>query len=250
VVSSLIDNYADSFAVVEYHVSDAYAAAWGEARGGFYSIWSDGIPWFAYDGLFDAWPISMYEPNLQARLAVPAPVTMDVAVTPLSDDMYEIATDLCLEDTADAMTVRVYAVVVEDRWPTTPSYSRNTFRVETPTADILLEPGRCYRDTREVRIDPGWNPDNVKVIAWAQAPLDHIPAEVYQAAKAYGPFDQLMGDVDGDGDVDLGDLAALLAAYETCDGDPLYNPAADLDDSGCIDLGDLAILLSVYGTGT
>ena len=35
-------------------------------------------------------------------------------------------------------------------------------------------------------------------------------------------------------EVDLADLATLLAAYDTCDGDPLYNPAADLDASGCI----------------
>ncbi len=35
---------------------------WGNARGDFCDIWSDGIPWFAYEGLFDAWPISNYEP--------------------------------------------------------------------------------------------------------------------------------------------------------------------------------------------
>jgi len=60
------------------------------------------------------------------------------------------------------------------------------------------------------------------------------------------------GDLDGDGDVDLTDLARLLAAYGTCIGDPDYNPAADLDGSGCVDLpdlaiSDLAILLSHYG---
>jgi hypothetical protein len=58
------------------------------------------------------------------------------------------------------------------------------------------------------------------------------------------------GDLDGDGDVDLSDLAALLAAYGTCIGDPDYNPAADIDESGCVDLTDLATLLSHYGEGT
>ena len=65
-----------------------------------------------------------------------------------------------------------------------------------------------------------------------------------------GLFGNIPGDLDGDGDVDLSDLAELLAAYGTCDGDPNYNPAADLDDSGCIDLADLATLLSNYGYGT
>jgi hypothetical protein len=56
------------------------------------------------------------------------------------------------------------------------------------------------------------------------------------------------GDVDGDGDVDLADLSALLAAYEACDGDTFYNPDADFDGSGCVDLTDLATLLAAYGS--
>ncbi len=58
------------------------------------------------------------------------------------------------------------------------------------------------------------------------------------------------GDLDGDGDVDLADLAALLTVYGTCLGDPSYNEAADFDGSGCVDLPDLATLLGNYGAGT
>jgi len=58
----------------------------------------------------------------------------------------------------------------------------------------------------------------------------------------------ILGDIDGDGDVDLADLAALLAVYNLCDGDPEYLPEADLDDSGCINLSDLAELLAQYGS--
>ncbi|MBU0617824.1 MAG: hypothetical protein KKI02_08915, partial [Planctomycetes bacterium] len=57
----------------------------------------------------------------------------------------------------------------------------------------------------------------------------------------------ILGDLDRDGDVDLYDLAALLGAYGTCEGDPMYNPDADLDGSGCIDLADLAELLGNCG---
>jgi len=49
-----------------------------------------------------------------------------------------------------------------------------------------------------------------------------------------------VGDIDGDRDVDLSDLAALLASYN-CDG------GGDLDCDGDTDLADLAALLAGYG---
>ena len=55
------------------------------------------------------------------------------------------------------------------------------------------------------------------------------------------------GDVDGDGDVDLSDLGAMLAAFGACVGDANYLPAADFDQSGCIELSDLGLLLSNFG---
>lgn len=54
------------------------------------------------------------------------------------------------------------------------------------------------------------------------------------------------GDLDGDGDVDLPDLAQLLSKYGTssgmgyCDG--------DLDGDNDVDLSDLAAVLADYGT--
>jgi len=58
----------------------------------------------------------------------------------------------------------------------------------------------------------------------------------------------IRGDLDGDCDVDLADLARLLAAYDSCAGDQVYDPVADIDTNGCVDLADRAILLSAYGT--
>ncbi|MCA9243194.1 MAG: hypothetical protein KDA32_04505, partial [Phycisphaerales bacterium] len=56
-----------------------------------------------------------------------------------------------------------------------------------------------------------------------------------------------IGDVDFDNDVDLGDLAGLLAAFGANLGDPAYNAQADLDLDGSIGLGDLAGLLANFG---
>jgi hypothetical protein len=57
------------------------------------------------------------------------------------------------------------------------------------------------------------------------------------------------GDVDGDGDTDLSDLATLLSAYGSVPGDPNWNPACDFDADSDVDLTDLAFLLSDYGCG-
>jgi len=54
------------------------------------------------------------------------------------------------------------------------------------------------------------------------------------------------GDLDYDGDVDLSDLAQLLAHYDTTGGARYEH--GDLDLDGDVDLSDLAALLAEYGT--
>jgi hypothetical protein len=55
------------------------------------------------------------------------------------------------------------------------------------------------------------------------------------------------GDLDGDLDIDIADLAQLLAHYGATSG-ATYEQG-DLDGDGDVDLSDLAALLAVYGTG-
>ncbi len=59
------------------------------------------------------------------------------------------------------------------------------------------------------------------------------------------PADDLIGDLDGDCDVDLADLAILLANYGTTGGAEPED--GDLDGDGDVDLADLATLLAHYG---
>lgn len=59
--------------------------------------------------------------------------------------------------------------------------------------------------------------------------------------------EKIDGDVNGDGRVDLIDLAIVLASYGRCEGQQGYDGRADLDGDRCIGLGDLAIVLANYG---
>jgi hypothetical protein len=67
------------------------------------------------------------------------------------------------------------------------------------------------------------------------------------ALRYYPGENACPGDVDGDQDVDVADLSALLASYGCSFGMACYNPDADWDGDGDVDLTDFSILLSHYG---
>ena len=74
--------------------------------------------------------------------------------------------------------------------------------------------------------------------------LSSSDAGVSPIVSEIGVEQRLLGDLDGDGCVDLNDLAALLANYGCTTG-----CVADLDGDGDVDLSDLAVLLANYGGG-
>ncbi len=91
------------------------------------------------------------------------------------------------------------------------------------------------------------------LINWAFV-HDTIPSELSHATPSYMGISgsSCDGDINGDGMTSQADLGILLAAYNTCPGDPGYNAAANLDDTdgtGCIGQADLGVLLADFGCG-
>jgi len=204
VVSTLITDYP-SFVVVEYHWNDAYATAWGNARADFYDAYA--LPWFAYDGLFDAWPIDNYEPALQQRLAVPTDVTLELSGVELTGDTWEFTAEVCVETGGAGKAMRIYMVQALDKYPASPTYSRNTFRQAATTEDVTVATGACTEVVRTFTFDASSmsQPEDIVVMAWAQEPLPGIPAEVHQAAQLAWPFVEAAMFADG---FESGDLSA------------------------------------------
>jgi hypothetical protein len=62
-----------------------------------------------------------------------------------------------------------------------------------------------------------------------------------------GPVFALVGDVNGDGIVDLKDVYIVGKAYGSYPGHPKWNPAADLNGDLKVDLKDFVIVVSNFG---
>jgi hypothetical protein len=60
-------------------------------------------------------------------------------------------------------------------------------------------------------------------------------------------IETILGDVTGDGKVDIIDIATIASAYYTHLGDPKWNGNADLDNSKLIDILDIAMAAKNYG---
>lgn len=59
---------------------------------------------------------------------------------------------------------------------------------------------------------------------------------------------QSIGDVTGDGAVNIFDLLIFRNAYGRCGGHPDYDPCADLDHSMCVNIFDLSVFRLNYGS--
>jgi hypothetical protein len=92
--------------------------------------------------------------------------------------------------------------------------------------------------------DPEWNPPPefpYMTMHWADFYPDGDGIDNFTIIPG-----ECLGDLDGDRDIDLADLAQLLAHYGTTSG-AVYEDG-DLDGDEDVDLADLAALLAVYGT--
>jgi len=76
-------------------------------------------------------------------------------------------------------------------------------------------------------------------------PLDNDPADnTFTDGKVKV---RILGDINGDGIVDMKDITTIINAFGTTLGRPRWNPEADLNNDNVVDLKDVTIALRNYG---
>ena len=113
------------------------------------------------------------------------------------------------------------------------------------TADLDNDGDTAERTPFDLAGDPRFVDDPDTPDTGVAADLPDYPEIVDMGAYEF-QSEMCFGDLDGDGDIDLSDLAQLLANYGITSGAEYED--GDLDGDGDVDLGDLAALLAVYGT--
>ena len=70
---------------------------------------------------------------------------------------------------------------------------------------------------------------------------------VLAVAVAICPARAILGDINGDGKVDMKDVGIVAKAFGATPSNPRWDPAADLDGDGRIDMKDIAIVAANFG---
>lgn len=253
----LMTDNPDDFIAIQLHHDDDWATSWTENRWRFYG--SPGLPDTWFDGLVqrhgayldDMQMYNWYLGAINARRAVPTDVTIDLKVVRTAEQTFNVVATVGIESGGVGKTMKYHVVQVLDWYPppNPDRRHRNCVVQHQALNDFPLAAGESTDIAKSFTLsgDSWADKGNVKFVAWVRQTGSSAPKEIYQAAHIAWPFYR-DGDVDRDGDIDLSDLAALLAAYDTCEGEAGYNQYADFNYDQCIDLSDLASLLANYGT--
>jgi len=194
---------------------------------------------------------SWYLGSYNTRMAVPTYINIEITAEETDVNKYEVVVTATMDAGGVEANYRFHIVKAIDYYPSSSDDRYRNCLVGHREVEANLSPEGSYQHIENFSLSSTDinHLDDLKFVAFVEN--DNAAHEVQNSEIINYPFPSpdVIGDVDGDGDVDLADLAGLLATYGLCDGDVGYNEAADFEDNDCIDLADLAALLSNYGYG-
>ncbi len=183
------------FAGVVYHLNDSYTYPWGTDRGTFYGVSTTPVMWLdGTEGFAGTYAGMSYIPKVYEHLDLTTDVVLDLGAEPSgSSSTFAIDLNVLVEPSGEPRNLRIYIVHALDWYPADPTYSRQCFRQALEPLDVVVNPGDSVRLTQEMTFDPtSWsNPENIRIVAWAQDIDSSGPAQVYQAATLAWPLQPL-----------------------------------------------------------
>jgi hypothetical protein len=198
VVPVIVDDlYPDNLELIGIHRTDGFQTPWGDNRMTVFYTY-EGVPNFWVDSMTNVlgWygnantQIAQWSARINVRLAVPTDITIDVYTVELDPPTGTFEANVCMEAGGSERSVRVFMVQVLDHYPDYVTYTyRNTVRAGFQVGDYPLTPGECEQVQQAFTLGSVdlQNSPNIKIVAWAQDPVDDPPAEVHQVGSDW-PF--------------------------------------------------------------
>jgi hypothetical protein len=249
----------DSLAVLEYHTSGSFNNSDGTGRIGYYNV--TGVPYSKLDGrrtvsgggasTFGSF-LSNY--NWEANLYYSA-CTLQVAVNYDSTSrLLKVKTWTTALDTFPSANLHLRYAIAESHiyypWQTLDSL-HHVVRKMLPSytgVAFSIQPGETFVDSQSYVLPSAWVDKNCYVVVFAQAD-GYGDRAVFCSERAEVFQTYTVGDVNGDGKIDVAD-AVFLLNYLFKQG-PVPNPLGrgDANGDGQVQVGDAIYLLNYLFKG-
>lgn len=174
-------NNPDNLVALWMHRSDGYETSWGDWRKSTFFHYGF-IPYTMIDATIQS-SSGVFQTHIDQRLAVPTDVTLELGATEVATDTYLVTVEVCVELTGAMTTMNLHILDVLDYIPMSPTWYRNCVRQGFRMGTITVGPGSCAGFQQEIVFDADSmaSPNEIKVAAFVEQPLDIGPGEVYQS---------------------------------------------------------------------
>jgi hypothetical protein len=195
-LNNIQSNFPGDVIVLQLHQSDAYEIPWGDARAGFYgvpgypTVWFDGVDQrVGTTGSVSA-DYNAFVNMLNARLSDATDVTVDVDVTLLGSNRFEVEATVGIDAGGSGKTMRVNIVQVLDDTPAGSHYL-NCLMQAMNHQTVTLAPGESTVVSHTFTLTglSVNSPEDVRFIAFAQQNVSSGPAEIHNGGWIGIPSD-------------------------------------------------------------